>query len=166
MSVIELTVRPAEMADHPHLVEGNQRLAWETERKRLDPDVVAAGVRRLLEDPYRGQYFLAISHGRVAGQMLHTREWSDWRNGDFWWLQSVYVWPEFREKGVFRALYRHVEDLARHDPDVVGLRLYVEHHNQSAIETYHRLGMVPAGYQVMESVWRDVPALETGGSLP
>lgn len=164
--MISLTVRPAKLADYPSLVEGNQRLAWETERKRLDPDVVAAGVRRLFEEPARGRYFLAISNGRVVGQMLHTREWSDWRNGDFWWLQSVYVWPEWRGQGVFRVLYRHVEALARRDPDVVGLRLYVENHNGSAIETYHRLGMIPAGYQVMESVWRDVPAYESEGSSP
>jgi ribosomal protein S18 acetylase RimI-like enzyme len=82
--------------------------------------------------------------------MMITYEWSDWRNGLFWWIQSVYVEPRFRSQGVFKALYRHVEHLARTTPGVCGLRLYVENSNSQAQEIYQRLGLQRTAYQMFE----------------
>jgi GNAT superfamily N-acetyltransferase len=144
------TVRPATPADAPLVIDFNLRLARESEGKTLDPAVLAAGVRAALADPRRALYFLAEGEGAVAGQIMVTFEWSDWRNGWLWWIQSVFVRPELRRRGVFRALFAHVEKLARQGPDVVGLRLYVENNNRAAQETYYRLGMKNASYFVLE----------------
>jgi ribosomal protein S18 acetylase RimI-like enzyme len=122
----------------------------ETERRALDPAVVGAGVAAVLADADHGRYWLAESDGTVAGQLLITYEWSDWRNGRLWWIQSVYVDPEHRRRGVFRALYRHVEALARRDRACCGLRLYVEKSNRQAQRTYRALGMSLTDYAVME----------------
>jgi ribosomal protein S18 acetylase RimI-like enzyme len=145
-----LTVRRATPADAAVVVEFNSRLAQETEDKTLQPAVVAAGVAAVLADPTKGAYFVAQRGDAVLGMMLITFEWSDWRNGWLWWIQSVYVRADARRQGVLRALYEEVYQAARRDPEVIGLRLYVEHHNHAAQETYRRLGMVPAGYLVYE----------------
>jgi GNAT superfamily N-acetyltransferase len=147
---MQISVRPAVPGDIASLVHGNVAMALEAEHKHLDPAIVERGVRGVFEDPSRGRYFVAEAGGRVVGQAMYTTEWSDWRCGDFWWFQSVYVLPEARRLGVFRALYRHVERLAEQDPNVCGLRLYVERENLRAQQTYLRCGMVDAGYVVME----------------
>src|SRR5262249_15181904 len=97
----------------------------------------------------------AVDDGRVVGQVAVTREWSDWRDGWLWWLQSVYVHPGARGRGVFRTLYRHVRDAARSTGDVIGLRLYRQHANEGAQRTYQALGMRPGGYHVFEEIWPD-----------
>ena len=102
------TVRAATPADAPLVIEFNRRLAEESEGKTLDPAVLGPGVRAALADPRKALYFLAEAEGSVAGQMMVTYEWSDWRNGWLWWIQSVYVRPEARRRGVFRALFEHV----------------------------------------------------------
>lgn len=145
-----MQIRRATLADHDTLVRFNCAMALETEGKILDSQRIVPGVRRALEDPERGRYLLAEIEGRVVGQLMLTREWSDWRNGWIWWIQSVYVDPAFRRVGVFRALFRHVQQEARNDSDVVGLRLYVEGNNRIAQETYARLGLCLTSYQVME----------------
>jgi ribosomal protein S18 acetylase RimI-like enzyme len=145
-----LTLRRAALADAARIVEFNQRLAQETEGLALDGSVLAAGVAAALADPLRGLYFVAEEQGRIVGQLLITTEWSDWRNGWLWWIQSVYVHPDARRQGVFRALYEHVHAQAQADPSVVGLRLYVEQENHAAQETYQRLGMERTGYLVLE----------------
>ena len=147
-----LTVRPAMPADAAVIADFNARLAQESEGKALDGAVLAAGVAALLADPHKGRYFLAEEGGVVVGQVMLTTEWSDWRNGWIWWVQSVYVRPEARRRGAFRALYQHVYEAARADAQVVGLRLYVERDNRRAQETYERLGMGRTGYLVMERV--------------
>jgi GNAT superfamily N-acetyltransferase len=145
------TIRRAVPADAATVVEFNQRLARETEGKALDPAVLAAGVAAALADPQvKGPYFLAVEGGTAVGQLGLTFEWSDWRNGWWWWIQSVYVVPEARGRGVFRALYEHVADLARRDPGVAGLRLYVERDNHAAQQTYRRLGMAASPYLLFE----------------
>jgi GNAT superfamily N-acetyltransferase len=131
-------------------VEFNRLLALESEHKVLDPAILEAGVAAVLADPGRGRYFVAEGEGGMMGQLMLTTEWSDWRNGWFWWIQSVYVCAEARRQGVFRALYEHVEGLARQDASVVGLRLYVEEENLHAQETYLRLGMERTGYLLLE----------------
>lgn len=148
-----LIIRAGVLEDAQVLADFNAAMALETENVRLDPPTVLAGCRAVLEDPGKGQYFVAESGGRIVGQLLVTREWSDWRNGDMWWVQSVYVHPEHRRKGVFRALYRHVvrEAAAR---GVAAIRLYVEEHNHAAQHTYRGMGMRVTYYRVMEQILR------------
>jgi len=145
-----LVIRPAVASDADFLARGNTAMALETEHKRLDPAVVGAGVRAALADPGKGRYFVAERDGQRVGQLMFTCEWSDWRNGTFWWIQSVYVLPEARRSGVFRTLFRHVEQLAEDDPTVCGIRLYVERENTRAQATYRHCGLHDAGYAVME----------------
>src|SRR4051794_21590053 len=145
-----LTIRRATAADEPVLVAFNTAIAWETERKTLSPDTLTAGVRAVFADPARGFYTVAERGGEVVGQMMVTFEWSDWRNGWFWWVQSVYVRADARRAGVFRSLYRAIEGRAAADPTVIGLRLYFERDNTRAQATYRALGMADTTYGVME----------------
>jgi GNAT superfamily N-acetyltransferase len=145
-----LTIRRAGLADAALVTEFNRLLAHESEGKALDAAVLAAGVARGLADPSKSVYFLAEKDGVAVGQMMYTTEWSDWRNGWFWWIQSVYVRPEARRRGVFRALFEHVHQAARADGHVIGLRLYVERENHVAQKTYQNMGMESAGYLVFE----------------
>jgi GNAT superfamily N-acetyltransferase len=157
-------IRDAKPDDAPVIVEFNRRLAWETEHKRLDPALIGPGVAEVLRRPELGRYFVAetTATGGVAaaggqagiiGQMMITYEWSDWRNGLFWWIQSVYVRDDARRGGVFRGLYEHVAGLARRTRGTCGLRLYVEHENAAALATYTKLGMKPSGHLVYEVDW-------------
>ena len=145
-------IRSATVHDAETIADYNVRLAEETEETSLNPETVLRGVRALLSDETRGSYYVACAD-KVIGQMMHTREWSDWRNGDIWWIQSVYVHPDFRRQGVFRSLYRHLQALAEADPGVVGLRLYVERENHGAQATYANLGMTQAPYIVMQDLF-------------
>ena len=145
-----LSIRQATAADAVIVVEFNRLLAQESEGKALDPAVLAAGVAAGLTDPRKSVYFIAEEDGLPVGQIMYTTEWSDWRNGWFWWIQSVYIRHEARRRGVFRALFEQVLAAAREDAEVIGLRLYVERENQVAQETYRRLGMEAAGYMLFE----------------
>lgn len=149
----EIRVRPATLADVPTIVDYNARLALETEHKRLDPDQLHQGVTRGLSHPELCAYFMAELDGRVVGQTMVTYEWTDWRDGILWWIQSVYVEADYRRQGVFRALFRHIEHEARNHPDARGLRLYVEHENKRAQATYAALGMKPSGHFLLELDW-------------
>ena len=149
-----MKIRKARPADAAIIAAFNCNLALETEKLRLNTSVVGRGVRALLKDAAKGTYFLADQGGVIVGQLLITYEWSDWRNGYFWWIQSVYVASEFRRDGVFRALYGHVEALARSRRDVCGLRLYVEKNNRRAHTTYERLGMKHTHYEIYETSFR------------
>ena len=147
-----LKIRLATGADTTALIEFNCAMALETERRELLPEVIGAGVRSLLTNPASGFYVVADEGGRVVGSLLVTKEWSDWRNGDFWWLQSVYVHPEFRRRGVYKALYGHIQALAAQDPGVCGFRLYVEKENSRAQSTYQSLGMKETRYLIFEEL--------------
>ena len=144
-----LVIRPATPADAAVIADFNARLAAESEGKTLDPAVLRRGVERVLADPHKGFYTLAEAGGEVVGQTSVTFEWSDWRDGWYWWMQSVYVRADHRRTGVFRALFRHLHDRAAGDPDVIGLRLYVEHDNARAQATYAGLGLTAEPYQLM-----------------
>jgi ribosomal protein S18 acetylase RimI-like enzyme len=146
---MELMIRRATAADADVVAEFNRLLAWESEQKRLDPAVLGPGVRAVLADPHKGFYTLAESGGEPVGQVMVTFEWSDWRNGWYWWVQSVYVREDARRGGVFTALYRHLEAEALADPTVIGLRLYVERDNLRAQATYRRLGLADEPYFLM-----------------
>jgi ribosomal protein S18 acetylase RimI-like enzyme len=151
----DVAIRPGRLDDLHAIVDFNHRLARESEGKELDHDTLVKGVEALLRDPRLGRYFVAIdgdpTHGPLVGQMMVTEEWSDWRNGLFWWLQSVYVDAEWRGRGVFRRLLNKVVALGR-EGGVIGLRLYVEHHNERALATYKRSSFVDAGYHVLERI--------------
>jgi ribosomal protein S18 acetylase RimI-like enzyme len=141
-----VVVRAATIADVDAIVAFNAAMAIETESKTLPPEILRAGVDAVFADPRRGFYRIAEVGGIVAGCLMITFEWSDWRNGDWWWLQSVYVKPEFRRRGAFSALYGDIERAAQSTPGVVGVRLYVEKENRHAQNTYASLGMHEADY--------------------
>jgi ribosomal protein S18 acetylase RimI-like enzyme len=141
--------RTARPSDAETITDFNIRMAKETESIDLNPDTVGRGVRAALADPQKAIYFVAEVGGRVVGQLMITHEWSDWRDGDIWWVQSVYVHPDQRKVGAFKALYRHAERAAK-DAGAVGIRLYVDEHNEGAQAAYVRLGMQVSNYKVME----------------
>jgi GNAT superfamily N-acetyltransferase len=147
---MDITIRRALPADGPVIADFNLRLAQETEGLRLDDARVQAGVAALLNDPAKGVYYVAEVNGAVAGQLMITYEWSDWRNGNLWWIQSVYVKQEFRAQGVFRQLFEHVKSLAQAKNDVPALRLYVHTDNARAHRSYEKLGMSRTYYGVFE----------------
>ncbi len=148
-----LFIRPATPADLPTIADFNSRLAWETEHKRLDPPTIERGVSRALASPALCRYFVAEQGGQIVGQAMITLELTDWRDGVLWWLQSVYVLESHRGQGVFKALFHHIQGLAEADPEVRGLRLYVERDNGRAQRVYEQLGMQPSGHLVYERDW-------------
>src|SRR6185437_14956007 len=135
----DLNIRAAMISDAALIARFNAAMALETEHMTLDDAVVRKGVHAVFNDAAKGRYIVAEIGGRAIGQLLLTYEWSDWRNGNIWWIQSVYVDPEFRGRGVFKAMYLHVQNAAR-ECGVRGLRLYVEKQNNLAKQTYERLG--------------------------
>jgi GNAT superfamily N-acetyltransferase len=146
-------VRSASLDDLPIIVEFNCRLAWETEHKRLDLPTITRGVRRALTQPELCRYFVAELGGEIIGQAMVTYELTDWRDGVLWWFQSVYVVEPHRGHGIFRALFDHITKTAQAEPDVRGLRLYVEHENARAQRVYEQLGLAPSGHLVYERDW-------------
>jgi ribosomal protein S18 acetylase RimI-like enzyme len=154
MSTDELRVRAAQPHDAADIARFNAAMAIETEHKTLDAPTLRAGVEAALADSRHGFYLVAECGGRVAGCLLITYEWSDWRNGQWWWLQSVYVDHAFRRRGVFSALYAEVERRLGESSEAIGLRLYVERDNGHAMHTYRALGMHETDYRVYEKTVR------------
>ena len=150
----EPAIRLATPADRDVLVGFARAMALETERLELDLETVRAGVAALLADPARGRVFVVDVDGAPAATLMITYEWSDWRNGFFWWIQSVYVAPAHRRRGLYRLLHEHVRDLAARTNGVYGLRLYVEHENRNAQATYRRMGMDETHYRLYEQAVR------------
>jgi GNAT superfamily N-acetyltransferase len=148
---MEITVRKATPTDAAVLVRFNAAMAEETEGKKLNLEILGAGVRAVFEEPSRGFYVVAEIAGVAIGSLLVTPEWSDWRNARYWWVQSVYIDPAHRKKGVYKALHRYVEGLARESGDVCGIRLYVDSENSTAKAVYERLGMTRSRYEFFES---------------
>lgn len=160
-------IRHASVYDIEIITEFNCRLAQETESKRLDEQVVRRGVERGLKQGAEVQYFLATSPAqpklagtsnssslaKPVGQLMLTREWSDWRDGWIAWLQSVYVVPECRGQGVFKTLLDHALDHCSQDPDVRGMRLYVEKQNTKAQRAYEKTGFIDPHYVLRELIF-------------
>ena len=149
-----LIIRDATTDDCATIASYNSQMSEETEGKALDSDTIRAGVAALLADRSKGRYWVAVDGDSLAGQIMVTYEWSDWRNGMLWWIQSVYVAPGYRRQGVFTALYRHVRQLAEASGNAAGLRLYVEQDNARAQATYESLGMSMTGYRIMQELFR------------
>ena len=145
----EINIREANKGDLAILVQNNQALAEETEALLLDKDVLREGIEQALKRE-ECHYFVAVIGEKVVGQTMITYEWSDWRNGIIWWIQSVYVIPAHRKEGIFRVLFKHIENLAKVNPQVKALRLYVMHNNNAGQDTYQSLGMNDSGYIVFE----------------
>ncbi len=145
-------IRPARQEDVSLMARWAEAMALESEDAVLQPGIVQRGIQRALEDPARGRYFMAEIAGEPVGTLMLTYEWSDWRDAWWWWIQSVYVATGHRRRGVYRALYAHVRALAEADPEVCGLRLYVERENTNARRTYEFLGMADTGYRMYEQV--------------
>jgi ribosomal protein S18 acetylase RimI-like enzyme len=145
----KINIREAHKGDLAILVKNNQALAEETEALKLDADVLRLGVEQALNRE-ECHYFVAVIGEKVVGQTMITYEWSDWRNGIIWWIQSVYVHPDHRKQGIFRTLFKHIENLAMINPQVKALRLYVMHNNNAGQGTYQSLGMNDSGYIVFE----------------
>lgn len=149
----QVKIRNAVREDGPKLVQFNLSIARETEDMQLDDQVLTSGINAVFDDPKRGFYLVAEVDGKAAGSLMVISEWSDWRDGAFWWIQSVYVEPEFRRNGVFRALYEEVRKRAGNTSRVCGCRLYVERDNAAAQTTYARLGFVETNYKVFEELF-------------
>ena len=147
---MNITIRQAAKSDIPTIVRFNALLARETEQRALDEQRLTKGVEALFENSSRGIYFLAEVDNNVVGQTMITYEWSDWRNGTFWWIQSVYVEKSARGTGVFRSLFNHIHTLASARGQGCGIRLYVDKSNHRAQQTYSKLGMKRSQYEMFE----------------
>jgi GNAT superfamily N-acetyltransferase len=146
----EIRVRRASLADLETVILFNLAMARETEGKKLEQTRLRAGVEAALQREDLGFYLVAEIAGEVVGQLLITTEWSDWRNGYFWWVQSVYVAPEHRRRGVYRALHNHVRQEALSRQNICGVRLYVDRDNHVAQQVYRSLGMSHSHYDLYE----------------
>lgn len=144
-----ITIRKATHSDSEIIIDFQQKMAWETEKMTLAPDIISKGVNAVFEDQSRGQYWVAANDGIVVASLLITYEWSDWRNCNVWWFQSVYVLPEYRRKGIFRSMYHHIKNEGEKEC-IAGLRLYVETNNSVAQNTYEMLGMKSLHYRMFE----------------
>ena len=147
-----MKIRIAEKTETAALVEFNQAMALETEGKTLDPQLLQSGVAAVFDDEKKGFYVVAEENEKIVGGLMITFEWSDWRDGWFWWIQSVYIRPEARGRGIYRLLYDFVKDAARRRKDVRGFRLYVEKENAHAQKIYEKLGMEETYYLMYEEM--------------
>jgi ribosomal protein S18 acetylase RimI-like enzyme len=144
-----ITIRKATPDDSEAIIDFQQKMAWETEQMTLVPEIINKGVNAVFADSTRGQYWVAEENRKIVASLLITYEWSDWRNSNVWWFQSVYVLPEFRRKGIFKSMYQLIKNEAG-KIHIAGLRLYVETNNTRAQETYESLGMKSEHYKMYE----------------
>ena len=144
-----ITIRRATADDAPAIISFQQAMAMETEGMELKTDVITGGVNAVFNDSTKGQYFVAEDQGTVVASLMITYEWSDWRNANIWWFQSVYVIPEYRRKGIFRMMYDHIKKEGM-ECGIAGLRLYVESENVRAQKTYEAMGMNGSHYRTFE----------------
>ena len=144
-----LKIRKAVYEDADTIIDFQEKMAWETEKMTLPGETVTKGVHAVFSNPQLGQYWIAEEEGQVVASLLMTCEWSDWRNTNVWWFQSVYVIPSHRRKGIFRSMYMYIRAEAE-KTGVAGLRLYVETNNSGAQKTYEALGMKREHYAMYE----------------
>lgn len=144
-----INIRKAISSDAAVIIDFQQKMAWETEHLKLVPGIITKGVSAVFENPTRGQYWVAEDNGNIIASLLITYEWSDWRNTNVWWFQSVYVLPDYRRRGIFRSMYSNIRSEAARQ-GIAGLRLYVETNNSRAQQTYEALGMHSEHYKMYE----------------
>lgn len=149
-SAQNIFIRPARIEEAMIIAGFQKAMARETEHIDLDPDTLQRGVLSVFHDTSLGRYYVAEVYGKVVGCLMITREWSDWRNRFFWWIQSVFVLPEYRRMGVYRALYQHIRQLAENDESLAGIRLYMVKENVVASQVYTKMGMIGDRYRVFE----------------
>lgn len=145
-----ISIRPATQEDSANIIEFQQRMALETENVKLETTVLAEGLKRLFDDPAKGKYYVAEDNGEVIGCLMTTFEWSEWRCGNVLWIQSVYIKPSHRSKGVFKKMYEHIKSMVTPGSEYRGIRLYVDKTNAAAQKVYEKLGMNGEHYQVYE----------------
>ena len=145
-----INIRQANTRDAQAIADFNSLMAMETEGKTLQPATILSGVQNMIANPAYGYYLVAEQDGQVIGSLMVTSEWSDWRNGLFWWIQSVYIRQEWRRQGIYRRLYDEVKALAAQNGTICGFRLYVEKDNLNAQQTYQSLGMTATDYLIYE----------------
>ncbi len=148
---MSVQIRKAQPQEAAQIARFNAELARETEGKTLDPKTLERGVVRLMDRPEYGQYFVAEVDGTVIACLMVTYEWSDWRDGLVWWIQSVYVHQDWRRQGVYQDMYRYLQQLVKTEPDVIGFRLYVDKDNRRAQAVYKNLGMQATDYLMFEA---------------
>ena len=146
----DVLFRDARPADVRAIIDFQVAMARETENIDLDRDVLTSGVNAIVDNPSLGRYYIAEVASHVVGSLMINFEWSDWRNGVVWWIQSVYVKPEARRRGVYSGLYAHIRKIVESEPSIRGIRLYVDNRNKGAQEVYARLGMEGEHYRVFE----------------
>lgn len=147
-----MNIRTAILEDAKYLVRFNQAMALETESKTLDTEILRSGVEAVLRDEQKGFYVVAEDNGEIVGGLMVTLEWSDWRNDQFWWIQSVYVLPAFRGRKIYNQLYDFVKQIAKKNGGVCGFRLYVERENIKAQKVYEKCGMETSHYLMYEQM--------------
>ena len=150
-----IEVRYATREDIPYIIEFQKQMAIETEDLTLNDKKISKGVEAVFDDPGKGFYIVSTNNSQVVSSMLITAEWSDWRNGYFLWIQSLYVIPSFRKQGIFRKMYHYVKQSVIESETYLGLRLYVEKNNKSAMDVYTNVGMQGSQYKMYE--WIDKP---------
>lgn len=143
-------IREANTSDIPCLIDFQLKMALETESIQLEISTLSMGMQKLVKDPVKGKYFVAVEGTEVIACLMITFEWSDWRCGTLWWIQSVYVSESWRGKGVYKKMYEHIRSMVASDPDLKGIRLYVDNSNERAKKVYAGLGMNGDHYSVFE----------------
>jgi len=146
----EIIIRNANEEDAQTIANFQLAMALETENLKLNNTILENGVKAVFTDSTKGKYYVAECNGEIIGSLLTTYEWSDWRNSTVLWIQSVYVMPEYRQHGVFKKLYNHIESIWKSDKKYAGIRLYVDKTNQKAINVYNKVGMNGEHYQLFE----------------
>ncbi len=147
-----MIIRKAVPKDAVELAAFYISMVRKTENVELVPELITAGVKELIYNPRMGFYLVIEMANRIQAALMISTEWSDWRNAKFWWIQSVYVQPDYRRQGLYSVLYEHVKELAKQESSVCGFRLYVERGNTTAQQTYQALGMVETEYQIYEEL--------------
>lgn len=149
---MKTTIRKAHSPEINTIADFQLRMALETEQVKLDPDTVRSGVQAVMDDPNKGFYLIAEEDEKVVASLMVTPEWSDWRAKTVWWIQSLYVMPDYRRKGIFKSMYTYLKNEINHLPDIAGIRLYVDKTNTKAQKVYEIIGMNPNHYTLYEDI--------------
>jgi GNAT superfamily N-acetyltransferase len=145
-----MKIKQANIEDIDSIIRFQQAMAHETEGIELNGEILQKGVEAVLKDQHKGIYYVAEIGGQVVASLLTTYEWSDWRNGTVLWIQSVYVLPEYRRRGVYRSMYAHIKNLVTNSEELKGIRLYADKNNHPAHRTYENMGMNQDHYITFE----------------